>query len=54
MKHLEVRQKDNAQRSIFKSLLNVSSVYETLRLMLDILLETFQGVANRLLRTPPK
>ena len=38
MKHLEVRQKYSATRRIFNSLLGVSSVDETLRLMFDILL----------------
>ena len=37
MKHLEVRQKYFAARRIFNSPLSVSSVDETLRLMLDIL-----------------
>ena len=41
MKHLEVRQKYSAARRIFNSLLGVSSVDETLHLMFDILLETF-------------
>ena len=40
MKHLEVRQKYSVVRRIFNSLLGVSSSNETLRLMLDILLET--------------
>ena len=40
MKHLEVRQKYSAARRIFNSLLGVSSGDETLRLMLDILLQT--------------
>ena len=39
MKHLEVRQKYSAARRIFNSLLGVSSGDETLRLMLDILLQ---------------
>ena len=39
MKHLKVRQKYPAARHIFNSLLSVSSGDETLRLMLDILLE---------------
>ena len=39
MKHLEVRQKYSAARRIFNSLLSVSSGDETLRLMLDILIE---------------
>ena len=39
MKHLEVRQKYSAARSIFNSLLGVSSSDETLRLMFDILHE---------------
>ena len=39
MKHLKVRQKYAAARRIFNSLLIVSSGDETLRLMLDILLE---------------
>ena len=39
MKHLEVCQKYSAARRIFNSLLGVSSSDETLRLMLDILLE---------------
>ena len=39
MKHLEGRQKYSAARDIFNSLLSVSSGDETLRLMLDILLE---------------
>ena len=39
MKHLKVRQKYSAARRIFNSLLSVSSGDETLRLMLDILLE---------------
>ena len=42
MKHLEVRQKYSATRRIFNSLLGVSSGDETLRLMFDILLETFK------------
>ena len=37
MKHLEVRQEHSAARSIFNSLLSVSSGDETVRLMLDIL-----------------
>ena len=41
MKHLEVRQKYSATRRIFNSLLGVSSGGETLRLMFDILHETF-------------
>ena len=41
MKHLEVRQKYSAARRIFNSLLGVSSGDETLRLMFDILLETW-------------
>ena len=39
MKHLEVRQKYSAARRIFNSPLGVSSGDETLRLMLDILLQ---------------
>ena len=39
MKHLKVRQKYAAVRRIFNSLLSVSSGDETLRLMLDVLLE---------------
>ena len=39
MKHLEVRQKYSAARSIFNSLLSISSGDETLRLKLDILLK---------------
>ena len=39
MKHLKVRQKYAAARRIFNSLLIVSSGDETLRLMLDVLLE---------------
>ena len=39
MKHLEVRQKYSTACFIFNSLLSVSSGDETLRLMLDILLE---------------
>ena len=39
MKHLEVRQKYSTACCIFNSLLSVSSGDETLRLMLDILLE---------------
>ena len=39
MKHLKVRQKYFAARRIFNSLLAVSSGDETLRLMLDILLQ---------------
>ena len=39
MKHLEVRQKYSAARCIFNSLLGVSSGYETLHLMFDILHE---------------
>ena len=39
MKHLEVRQKDSPARSIFNSLLSISSGDETLRLKLDILLK---------------
>ena len=39
--HLEVRQKYSAAVRIFNSLLGVSSGDETLRLMLDILLQTF-------------
>ena len=39
MKHLEVRQKYSAAHCIFNSLLSLSSSDETLRLMLDILLE---------------
>ena len=39
MKHLEVRQKYSATRRFFNSLLGVSSGDETLRLMLDILLQ---------------
>ena len=39
MKHLEVRQKYSATRRIFNSLPGVSSGDETLRLMVDILLE---------------
>ena len=42
MKHLEIRQKDYAARRIFNSLLGVSSVDETLRLMLDILPRKFK------------
>ena len=40
MKHLEVRQKYSAARRIFNSLLSVSSGDETVRLHLDILLES--------------
>ena len=43
MKHLEVRQKSSAARRIFNATLfslSVSSGDETLRLMLDILLES--------------
>ena len=39
MKQFEVRQKHSAARRIFNSLLSVSSGDETLRRMLDILLE---------------
>ena len=39
MEHLKVRRKYSAARRIFNSLLSVSSGDETLRLMLDILLE---------------
>ena len=39
MKHLEVHQKYSAAHCIFNSLLSLSSSDETLRLMLDILLE---------------
>ena len=39
MKHLEVRQKYSPARSIFNSLLSISSGDETLRLKLDILLK---------------
>ena len=39
MKHLKVRQKYATARRIFNSLLSVSSGDETLRLMLDVLLE---------------
>ena len=39
MKHLNVRQKYSAARRIFNSLLAVSSDDETLRLMLDVLLQ---------------
>ena len=39
MKHLKVRHKYSAARRIFKSLLSVSPGDETLRLMLNILLE---------------
>ena len=39
MKHLEVRQKYNAARRVFNSLLGVSSGDETPCLMLDILHE---------------
>ena len=39
MEHLKVRQKYSAARRIFNSLLSVSSGDETLRLMLDVLLE---------------
>ena len=39
MKHLKVRHKYAAARRIFNSLLSVSSGDETLRLMLDVLLE---------------
>ena len=39
MKHLKVRQKYSGERRIFNSLLDVSSGYETMRLMLDILLQ---------------
>ena len=39
MKHLEVREKYSAARRIFNSPRSVSSGDETLRLMLDILLE---------------
>ena len=46
MKHLEVRQKYSAARRIFNSLLGVSSGDETLHLMFDILLQTY----NRLSR----
>ena len=38
MKHLEVRQKYSSAPRIFNSLLSVSSLDETLHLMLDILL----------------
>ena len=41
MKHLEVRQKYSAARGIFNSLFGISSGDETLRLMLDILLQMF-------------
>ena len=39
MKHLEVRQKYSAGRRIFTSLLGVLSGDQTLRFMIDILLE---------------
>ena len=49
MKHLEVRQKYSAARRIFNPLLSVSSGDETLRLMLDILHETFMNTQISLL-----
>ena len=50
MKHLEVRQKYSAARRIFNSLLSVSSGDETLRLMLDILLEKLFPICLLVLR----
>ena len=44
IEHLKVRQKYSAARGIFNSLLSVSSGDETLRLMLDILLENHSFV----------
>ena len=41
MKHLEVPQKYSAKRRTFNSLLGVSSGDETLRLMFDILRDTY-------------
>ena len=41
MKQLKVRQKYHAARRIFNPLLSVLSGDETLRLMLDILLQAF-------------
>ena len=42
MKHLEVRQKYSAARRIFNTLLSVSYGDETMRLVLDILLQTLR------------
>ena len=42
MKHLEVRQKYSAACSIFNTLLSVSYGGETMRLVLDILLQTLR------------
>ena len=52
MKHLEVRQKYSAARRIFNSLLSVSSVDETLRLILDILLQPDWKIGNGTLNGP--
>ena len=52
MKHLEVRQKYSAARHIFNSLLGVSSGDETLRLILDILLQPDWEIGSGTLHGP--
>ena len=49
MQHLEVRQKYSAARRIFSFFLSVSSGDETLRLMLDILLQIYARCIRELI-----